>query len=316
VDTIIVRAFHNSSDRPLFPGLPVSAPGVYFATGGAPVAADVMATVVQAARARGLRVFGWMNTRKCDWLIDSHPEWLESQYDPDLRRSVPSRSLSLFIPEVRQALRRVFRDLAATGVDGILFQDDLVMRWNEGFSGPAAQAFLDATGKVVHPDDLFVLPAPRGKVPASRPLFREWCAWKSRVLLQCLGELAAEARRARPGLLIAANVYYESLLKPEQGLAWYAQDAAALAGAADYLALMSYHRQITAELSLDGGRLRDLLAEAVNRARSLAIDEARIIFKIQTTDWDTGQPIPEAEWGEVWRGFRNAGGFSLAVLQH
>ncbi len=316
VDTIIVRAFHNLGDRPLFRELPATDPGFYFRTGEAPVTADVMGAVVENAHAQGLRVFGWLSTRRSDALIAGHPEWLEYQYDPDLGRSIPSRSLSLFQPGARRALRNLACDLAATGVDGILFQDDLIMRWNEGFSDLAGQAFLAATGRGIHPDDLFVLPSSPGKAPRFRPLFRVWCAWKSRVILEVLGELTAEARRVNPALLTAANVYYESLLQPENGLAWYAQDVPGMAGTVDFLALMSYHRQMKSELSLDDARLRELLSETVRRARSLAIAEARIIFKVQTIDWESRLPIPEAEWTAVRGFFEEAGRFSLAVLQN
>lgn len=316
VDTLIVRAFQNQGDRPLISSLEIKEPGVYFETDEAPVAGDVISPIVDIAGPLGMKVFAWITTRRSDWLINRHPEWLEYKYDFTLGRSLPTRSLSIFQGGVREKLKALVGDLAATGVDGILFQDDLIMRFNEGFSNLASRLFLMETGMGVHPDDLFIPSGSPGKAPRFRPLFHEWCRWKSKELMAFQNELAGEARRINPSISIAANVYYESVLKPENGLAWYAQDVRQLLeNGIDFLALMSYHRQIKSELSLNDEQLNAILEQVVGRAKELSIDESRIIFKIQTTDWENIEVIPDHEWEAVRDFFREAGNFSIALLQ-
>jgi hypothetical protein len=314
-DTLIVRAFHNIGDRPLLRGLRAEEPGVYFRSGTAPLVADVFTPLVAAARKRGIRVFGWMTTRRSDWLISRHPEWLEQRFDFALGGQVRSKSLSIWFPEVRAALRATFRDLAATGVDGILFQDDLILRHSEGFSPPARDAFLLHAGKSGAPEDLF-LPSREGKPGGYRPLFREWCRWKNASLEALLSELTAAVREVNPRLLTAANLYYETILSPDNGLAWFAQSAPGLLERVDYLAVMSYHRQMKREMHLDDAEVAATLGTLASRARPLAGEERRIIFKIQTLDWDSRLPIPEDEWRSIRSQVESMGTFSVVTLQN
>ena len=317
IDTIIVRVFHNAGDRPLIKNVAAGEPGVYFATDEAPVTADLLGEIVRIAHEFNLKVFAWMTTRRSDWLIHRRPDWLEHRYDFALGRSLPSRGLSVFQGGVRKKLRRIMEDLARTGVDGLLFQDDMIMRHNEGFSSLAKQLFLMDTGLGIHPDDLYIIPAPGRKPSGYRPLFWKWCRWKVSSLLSFLDEIVSGALEINPSLLVAANVYYESILAPENALAWYAQDVnGLLEHGVDYLALMSYHRQMKSELSLNDAQLEALFDQFISRAKDLAIDEARIIFKIQTLDWETSRIIPAAERETLLQLILEKGFFSTALLQN
>jgi biofilm PGA synthesis lipoprotein PgaB len=317
IDTIIVRAFHNTGDRPLIRGVSAGKPGVYFATEEAPVTADLLGEIVRIAHGFNLKVFAWMTTRRSEWLIHRRPDWLEHQYDFTLGRSLPSRGLSIFHGSVRKKLGAVLEDLARTGVDGLLFQDDMIMRHNEGFSSLAKQLFLMDAGLGVHPDDLYVIPAPGRKPSGYKPLFWKWCRWKVSSLLSFMDEIVAGAMEINPSLLVAVNIYYESILSPDNALAWYAQDVKSLLKHdVDYLALMSYHRQMKSELSLNEAQLEALFEQFINRTKDLAIEEARIIFKIQTLDWETNMVIPAAERENLLQSILEAGSFSTALLQN
>jgi biofilm PGA synthesis lipoprotein PgaB len=152
-------------------------------------------------------------------------------------------------------------------------------------------------------------------VPGQGPLFDEWRRWKSRSLGDFLGTLVTEARQVNPRLLVAVNLYYETLLAPDQALSWLAQDAReVLSRGVDYLAVMSYHRQMKRELGLDDETLRGMLVGLTARARQLPVDPGRIIFKVQTVDWGVGT-IPTDEWTAVRDLFRAAGPFGSVVLR-
>ena len=144
---VVIRAFHLRGDS-YHRLAPEGAPpeGVYFRSEGSPLVADFLPGYVRAAHAEGLEVWGWMTTRKCRWLLDRVPDGAEHVRDGD--RLLPGPDLDLFHPDVLAALDRLYHDLGATGVDGILFQDDLALRMDEGF-GPHAERELGLAGPEV-----------------------------------------------------------------------------------------------------------------------------------------------------------------------
>jgi len=304
VDTVIVRAFQNRGDRPLlWDGGPVArdAPvGVYFPTSAAPVVAPWLPQVAAAARRAGLSVWAWMTTRACDWLTEERPGLAELRWDPAAGRVLAARNLSIFHPAVRAHLRTLWRDLAAVDVDGILFQDDLVLRAGEGLSPEAIEAYLADGGPAVSVDLLFDRAA-RGAGAIFDPgTYREafwpWAAWKNRRLVGLAGELVAAAREVQPGLRFAINLYYETALNPRMALAWYAQGLGAAAGGPfDYLSLMSYHRQIGRELRLGPEEARAAIGVISRVAAAAAGSPERVIAKIQALDWEGGALVPPGE---------------------
>jgi biofilm PGA synthesis lipoprotein PgaB len=302
VDTVIVRAFQNRGDRPLlYAGVPGDTAGVYFPTAAAPVVADHLGLVSAACRRLGLSVFAWMTTRASDWLLEERPELAELRYDGAVGQVLPSGRLNIFHPAARRRLRAVFGDLARADIDGVLFQDDLVLKAGEGLSPEAIEAYLTAGGPAVTPALLFAPPAGAGGATLLSPsLYREafwpWAAWKNRALLELAEELMAAAREVRPGLRFALNLYYESVLNPRMALAWYAQDlGAARRRSFDYFSLMSYHRQIGRELSYAPDEAIASIGVLSRQAAAAAGDPARIIVKIQALDWESGTPIPADE---------------------
>ena len=144
VTTVFVRVFQNRGDRPLFyGGRPTAAVGVYFPTAAAPVVADNLAVVSAACRRLGLSVYAWMTTRACDWLLEERPDLADLRYDSAAGKVLPAGRLNIFHPVVRRRLTAVFRDLARADIDGVLFQDDLVLKAGEGFSPEAIEAYLE-----------------------------------------------------------------------------------------------------------------------------------------------------------------------------
>ncbi|MBM3303013.1 MAG: family 10 glycosylhydrolase, partial [Deltaproteobacteria bacterium] len=132
VDTLIVRMFQNVGERRhvLAPDAPVT--GVYFSSKRAPVVMDLLGSVIRVARSLGMRVFAWMPTCTCDWAVTEHPEWRDYAYDPVSGVIQPIPRLDPFHPEVQAYLEELYKEVAAHEIDGILIQDDLISRYNQG----------------------------------------------------------------------------------------------------------------------------------------------------------------------------------------
>jgi biofilm PGA synthesis lipoprotein PgaB len=320
VDTVFVRAFQNRGDRPLFyGGRPAAGVGVLFPTSAAPMVADDLGVVTAACRRLGLSVFAWMTTRASDWLLEERPDLVELRYDAASGAVLPSGRLNIFHPAARARLAALFRDLARADIDGVLFQDDLVLRAGEGFSPEAIEAYLESGGPAISPARLFVKPAAANDAAIFspdlyQPAFWAWAAWKNQALLDLAEELMGAAREVRPRLRFAVNLFYEATLNPRMALAWYGQDLpAARRRSFDYFSLMSYHRQIGRELTLSPDDAIAAIGALSRQAAAEAGDPARVIVKVQSLDWDTHALIPA---DELDRAFGAAApGASLAFVR-
>jgi biofilm PGA synthesis lipoprotein PgaB len=321
VDTVFIRVFHNGGDRSLFRGGPSSESGVYFRTNAAPVISDYLSEVIPVCRRLGLSVFAWMTTRRSEWLLTEDPDLAELAFDPESGRVLPTHSLNIFHPRVRKHLLELYRDLAAYDIDGILFQDDLIMRIGEGLSPEAIGTYMEEAGIPVSPEALFRLDGSRTQAPVfssanCRPAFWEWAVWKNRRLLELSRELMAAAREVRPDLLFAVNLYYETILNPRMALAWYGQDLkTAREYPFDYFSLMSYHRQIERELSLTGDEAIDVLADISRLAVSKVGAPEKIIMKIQSLDWKTHRLLPRQELDRAFAAATPVDRVSLAFVR-
>ncbi len=321
VDTVFIRVFHNIGDRPLLAGGPRERSGVYFRTGAAPVLADYLGQIIPVCRRLGLTVFAWMTTRRCEWMLSERPELAELAFDADTSSILPSRSLNIFHPAVRAALARLYRDLASYDIDGILFQDDLVLKAGEGFSPEAIAAYMEDGGEPVSPGLLFRTDRMAGGASIFSPdnyrsSFWAWAAWKNRRLLDLAWDLMGAVRQVRPGVRFALNLYYEAVLNPRMALAWYGQDLGVAQGYPfDYFSLMSYHRQIGRELSLSGEEALQVLSTMNRRAVGTVGSPARVIMKVQSLDWETSALLPADELDRALAAAAPVEGTSIAFVR-
>jgi biofilm PGA synthesis lipoprotein PgaB len=318
-DTVILRVFQRPGDR-FYPFVEAQAPaGVYFATDAAPVVADVLGSLVTLAHAAGLKVFAWMTTLSTP-LAESEA-WRGRRYDPNTGRIVPNEALDPFRPEVRQRLMTLYGDLAQYDIDGVLLQDDLVLRQTEGFSSAALGGCLRDVGRIFSPRELFVSEyrSEDGRVRIGRvgESFQEWASWKNRRLLQLAADVRQAARKVRPELPFALNLPYEVLTAPRQALAWFSQDFNRASEADfEYLAIMAYHRQMSAELSVP-------VEEAIAKVGEMALsgvrdsrDPARLLLKLQTRDFVSARQVGAAELHDILRSVKPAGKLSLAFFPY
>jgi len=321
VDTLIFRVFQYKGGQ-IYPfAIPRREEGVYFKTEYAPVVDDILGKLAEIVHRNGLEIFAWTNTRYASYGLDGNPEYLSRSYNFETKKVEVSRGLNLFHPHVLKRLEGLFRDLGRYPIDGILFQDDLILRHNEDFGIDANRAFLKEFGFSPHPDLFYVDPykSDTGKyyVRAYTDRFWTWANWKSRWLVQVARRLMNAAKESNPALQFGINLYYETVLNHSNSVAWFSQSISeALGTGFDYYALMAYHRQTMKELNMEGKKAIDLMAEVAEKAVKTIGDPARVMIKIQILDWKGYEVIPKGEVEEVLAAVLNHGEVSLAFVPY
>ncbi len=321
VNTLIVRVFHNGGDRYYGFANPKSPSGVYFQSRYAPVVDDVLGPVARLAHRHGLRVFAWMTTRHANYGFEEQEGLRTVVYDFERNATVAARGFNLFRQEAIARLEGLYSDLARYPIDGILFQDDLILRRNEGFSPEARQLFAQDHGYLPDPSLFYggVSRDDHGRIVVSyyTDRFWTWAWWKNRKLLDLAQRLMEAARKVRPNLQFALNVYYESVLDPEKGMAWYSQS---LQGARelpfDYFSIMAYHRQMQDELGLTLEETLNEIARLTERAVDMAEDPARVLVKVQVVDWRNSRLLPPEETEKVLRAVGKKPGIHIAIVPY
>lgn len=320
VNTIILRVFQNMGDRPHKLAKGTSQIGVYFNTKRAPVIDNLLTPVSELAHNHGLKIFALMTTLHCDWKISEAPELQGSGYNLGSKTLYNIMRLDPFKRQVRYYLGDLYRDLAACDIDGIMFQDDLVLRNTEGFSLDAHKAFKQEVGFPLVPGELFKGTWKRkGKYVASgySDKFWQWSKFKNKSLLGLAKNLMANARSVKPNLKFAVNLYYETVTEPKNALAWLSQDLkAALEYNFDYYALMAYHRQMTKEMGLTPKNRLKVLTDMTQKMKETVGDNSKIWMKFQIKDWETGQQIPVEELEQILQIITKIEGASLAYVPH
>jgi tetratricopeptide (TPR) repeat protein len=317
VNTLIVRVFQNRGGK-VYPFVtPRHEEGVYFRTEYVPVVDDVLGKLAEIVHQNGLDLFAWMTTRYANYGMEENFEYRCKGYNFGTEKVEVARGFNLFHPDVLKRLEGMFRDLGRQPIDGILFQDDLILKHNEDFNPEASIAFLKEFGYLPHPDLFYIDPflSESGKyyVKAYTERFWTWAHWKNRWLMNVAQRLMAAARESNPSLKFGINLYYETILNPSNGVAWFSQSLSeALEKKFDYYAVMAYHRQTMMEQNLDERKAMDLMAEVAWRAIRLVGDPHKVLMKVQTFDWNNREVIPEGEVRGVLAAILDQGPVSLA----
>jgi hypothetical protein len=237
-----------------------------------------------------------------------------------------ARGLNLFRPDLVRRLEGLFRDLGRCPIDGILFQDDLILKQNEDFSAEANKAFLAEFGYLPSPDLFYVDPYPSGSgkyyVKAYTDRFWTWANWKNRWLMNVAKRLMDAARESNPKLQFAINLYFEAVLSESNGMAWFSQTLpGALKNNFDYYAIMAYHRQAMKDRNIGGKEAIALMAEAAHKAVEVVGDPSRVLMKVWTLDWKKNGAVsydlaPSKEIEDVLTAVLNHGEVSLAFVPY
>ena len=130
-------------------------------------------------------------------------------------------------------------------------------------------------------------------------------------------KLMAAARESNSKLQFAINLYYETVLNQNNGVAWFSQTLSrAMEKDFDYYAVMAYHRQAIKEMQMDMGKAIGLMAEVTQRAVESVRDPSKVLMKFQIYDWVSYEVVPQKEVERMLRGILNYGEVSLAFYPY
>ncbi|MBN2809976.1 MAG: family 10 glycosylhydrolase [Deltaproteobacteria bacterium] len=279
-NTIILRVFHNHGDR--FHNLVADSvrnqihEGVYFKTNKAPLIADILNPACKSAKRAGLKIFAWMTTLKSNYRQSSKPQVLSF----DENRGTIIAEKNLLDPQASENIiyfKQLFQDLATYPIDGILLQDDLMLRQNQGFS-QVNNNFIPK------PNNIYLLPVGSPyKIEGYKAPFYQWRQQQALQLQDLANQIFASCRAIKPGLLCAQNIHYELLYNADWGLNWFACSLESMqASTADYLMIMAYQEMIQKELELADEQLPQTMLKLFKNGRKN--DRERIIFKFEIPD--------------------------------
>jgi len=321
VNTILFRVFQNKGDRVYKFVTAHHEEGVYFKTEYAPIVDDILGKVSEIVHRNGLEIFAWITTRYANYGLEGPPEYRCKRYNFETKKMEVTRGFNLFHPDVLQRLEGLFRDLGRYPIEGILFQDDLILYHNEDFSAEANKSFLKEFGYLPHPDIFYIDPykSESGKyyTKGYTDRFKSWANWKNRWLMNVAQQLMKAARGTNPNLQFAINLYFEAVVNDLNGMAWFSQTLSeALRKDFDYYAVMAYHRQAMKDRKIDGKEAMALMAEVAQKAVQTIGDPSRVLMKVQILDWKTYEVLPPREVEEILAGILNHGEVSLAFFPY
>jgi hypothetical protein len=307
INAVIVRVFHNSDDRYHQYLKTAAKEGVYFKTTRAPVIRDVLQEIIPLAKNYGLKVFPWMTTRYANYGTPGLPRMIA--YSFSQKKLVTSKGLDIFSEAAQDHILGLFSDLAAYPIDGILLQDDLFLKHNEGFTESAVRQFKEDTGFAPIPANFFKNGS--DKITYTDD-FWTWRRWKSGKIAGLVSKINKAIKIKNQDVKLIVNLTYEAVSHPKGALAWLAHDIEQLKPVSDYFSLMAYHRQIMEELKIDFDTACNYMSDMIKRCQEIFPEEPqRFLFKIQVKDWTTNQPIDEDEIRTLLR--RTAGMESLSI---
>ena len=315
INTVFFRVFHNSKDRSHF-NMPVPCEsGVYFKTDYACTVNDLLKDMVDYAHKNNIKLYAWMATRSLSFLKTEDNMSMSLSADGE---DIKGYGANIFKKNVRETLINLFKDLAEYNIDGILFQDDFIIKYTEGSDKYAAALFKEETGIDVKKENFFK----NIKEYNGRKVFSEytdnfyvWAEWKNSQLALLFKELKESAKTVSPKIKFAANVYYETPIDEAAAISWYSQRLSTLKqSGADYFAVMGYSEQISSEQKLDRVSTASLIGRIAEKAVQQAGNEKAVIMKLQTRSFNGKGMLDYEDFKLVCRQIKMAGNVSTAVV--
>jgi hypothetical protein len=266
---------------------------------------DVMSIVLDEAEKNNLSVYAWTDTLHFPEVIDDHPEWefITCLKDGQYHYPTPCgwhQRISPFSPGIEDFIREYYQDLASTGIDGIQFQDDLFLAQGEDFSDGAQQEYLNRYGWFDEdsPED-----------------WSRMQEMKTERITEIVRVAVESAREVNPDIVFVFDVLPEP--SREKMIDYWSIDVKGISDAGvDYIGIMSYHRQVMEEHSLDIEGSMDLLNSAFESISS-QVGREHVIYRIWTSTFDYEHgPVPSEEIGYVLGRMLEAGAYHIGYVPH
>ncbi|MDK2792810.1 MAG: poly-beta,6-N-acetyl-D-glucosamine N-deacetylase [Deferribacteres bacterium] len=269
VNAVFLRVFQNNSDRVHFNEVSNCDSGVYFKSEVTCTVFDLLDLIIPYAKKYDIKVFAWMATRSLSFLKEKYGYEIEIR-DKKMQNGY---GVNIFKKGARDSLITLFKELASYDIDGILIQDDFILRMGEGISGLSSYRYSVDYGKLPSVDDY------------------DWFKWKVKNLSDFLNELRYETRKVNPKIKFAVNIYYETPLDASKGLKWYSQTIERYKELGfSYFAVMGYHEQIMNELNLNFNESLEVLNKMLNNLLS-SVSADNILMKIQVRKFNSDKSL-------------------------
>jgi biofilm PGA synthesis lipoprotein PgaB len=276
-----------------------AADAVYFPNRHLPVKRDLFSHVAWEIRTRTpvRRLYAWMPLLAFE-LPAGRPgadQMVVTQPNPNGHLAMGYPRLSPFSPRAIATVGEIYTDLARRATfDGLLFHDDATLSDYEDASAPAVRQYRT-----------WGLPGDLAAIRADDTLLSRWTNRKTETLEHLTLEMAAIVRAEQPQLRTARNLYAQVVLNPH-AQAWYSQSLDDAIRDYDFTAVMAMPFM---EKAADPyAFLTRLVAEVKEKPHGLE----RVLFELQSTDWNTHRDLSSDRMAEQLRhlyslGVRHAG---------
>ncbi|MDY6820222.1 MAG: poly-beta-1,6-N-acetyl-D-glucosamine N-deacetylase PgaB [Deferribacterota bacterium] len=300
-NTIFVRVFHNKNDRYHFNINSTASSGVYFKTNQVYVIKDILRPLLIKAKKYNLKVFAWMATRSLDALKESYN--LDKTFKIDnLNRS--GYGVNLFNNNVFSKIIALFKDLAMYDIDGILIQDDFILKIDESASIEAKKRFFVDRGFTINNNTI-----------NNKDISKAFTDWKINQMRYFLNKIIWSVKLIDPSIKIAINIYYETPYKPNKAKKWYAQSLSSFKSIdVDYFAYMSYHIQMAKELNCSFLDVLNIVNKSIRDMTKIIKPTKRIIAKFQIKDFHNKEYIEKKELNKLCYLINNYDEISYTLL--
>ncbi len=226
-------------------------------------------------------LYGWLITRNFSWEEDY--DLFDYKYiDGELERI---KKYDLFNDSAVNKIISIYKELAEKQIDGILIQDDLIIKFNEGITNFGTAEFERVTGVSANIQKM---------IKSGNYYNTEWVKIKKKKIIKVLSKIISEVKKVNPQIKIGMNLYYETPLFIKNSELWYSHNLKEiLENRIDFIYLMSYQRQIKDEMKLSEKKNIDMFRKIVNEAYKIAGE--KLIVKIQVYDWKSKKRVSKRE---------------------
>lgn len=269
-----------------------NADALYFPNRHLPMRDDLFNRAAWQIKTRaGVKVYAWMPMMA--YQADVPEDWRVQEWR-DGRQQTPTHiyhRLSPFHVDARRWVGDLYEDLAKfCAFDGILFHDDGILSDYEDVSTVALNYTREVWELPINFEQLHGTPTQR----------MTWARHKTELMTQYTDYLTERVRLYRPAIKTARNIYALPIMQPDSE-EWYAQSLPAFLAHYDHLAIEAMPLMEQAE------QPNQWLKTLVRRVATYPNGLSKTVFELQSTDWQTRQPIPASTLRQQMELLKNSG---------
>jgi biofilm PGA synthesis lipoprotein PgaB len=284
-NTIMLRVFHNEKDRYHYGEASVCNSGVYYKTKKICTVNDILGEFIQIAHSYNLKVYAWMATRSLSALKDIYGVDETFVVNGTKRNGY---GINLFNEKVFSDIEQLFKDLLQYDIDGILIQDDFILKYDESASKEALHKFYVDTGIDLNNRNI------------DNEIVDKFAEWKVNQLAYYINKIVWDVKFLNPSIKVALNVYYETPLYIKNAKRWYAQSIEVFKNTGiDYFTFMAYHKQIEEESNLEFFDAASLINSGIKYLIDSIEPDSRVISKFQIKAFQNKEYIDNYEFEKL-----------------